>query len=493
MKASRILLGLCCALALAAVLFVTVSLQRERENYTVCREILQGDASALEGLTLHQNAHAMNHLLWELDFPLDGAPTCDFQLGRPESEPYRFDYDQIMLTTPIRQHTSQKYYFRNYACGVDRIVQDLAKTVPVGDELEITVDLRDHFDYYPLGLDINLPGAMLPSHVEYLDPAELAVFYGEYSDLFPLSPDAMAVCRKFGEFFRIPMERPFPVRIHILRESEKHYASSLEILDPTAVYEPQVTSVSTGDQCFFAINNRLNVVFATDENMVLPDSGERAERQYIDTSLIPGGYGLYSFSFHREHQNDQECVTVCMTPEFQTGIAYETLRNVYPLRAEVEVITLVADEAAHQLRMVTMEPDGLWLTVLNLATAEEVQRLFLDGEDAIVVDRSDFLVAKHKSRLSLFARDDDGLYHQQFTVQIPEVDGFESSGELFAYNGNQLAIYCNGWRSQDLITVVDETGVLYQELMSNILKLPLSPLHWENRFISYDSTLIWDP
>ena len=486
MKASRILLGLLTAAALGILLFTGLTLAAEQEHFTVRQESLLGDASALEGLTLHQQARCMQRFLWDSDSPLDGKPWCDFHL-----DPDKGRQSPALFTRPVdlfgsvQEHVRSDYSFEWPEFGLNRIIEDMARTLAVGGELETEIDLRDYFDCYPLGLDIQLPGAMLPGYTESISPSDLEFYRSHSSYYAPLSDNALAVYTRFGEFFRIPIQRPFPVKIHITRNGKDSYDSSAVLPDPGAVYSSGTLSTFTSDQCFFTIEDHLDSYYTEDGEMV---SGE-----LIDTSLIPGGYGLYAFSYHREHSNDQPGVSVAITENFQTGVEYETLRNVCPLRPDTEVLSLTADEDHGQLRMITREAEGIYLTVLALDTDETVQRLLLSPEDVAVSDYSDFLAAENGFDLTLFSRNTDGCYLPVFTVTLPARDTEWYKNTAMAYNGEKLAVFSTGYPSGDyFITVADKTGILYHGTYGNSLHLPLYYDRWEEACEIESTTLSWD-
>lgn len=107
-------------------------------------------------------------------------------------------------------------------------------------------------------------------------------------------------------------------------------------------YSASTQSVLTADACYFTLN------------------ALTAQGKVIDVSQIEGGFGLYRLP--------------CGSQPFNI----DALEMVYPLNPTASVWHMAVNAAETQLLLFTDEGGQAWLTVIDLASMTEVQRLFLD-------------------------------------------------------------------------------------------------------------------
>ena len=151
------------------------------------------------------------------------------------------------------------------------------------------------------------------------------------------------------------------------------------------------TVAKNRNRCFFSINN-------------FSQTSDTNEKDYVDTSLIPGGYGIYAFYYNRGDSGDS------------TGIMADTLQNVYSLEKETSVFHLSTSYNKTELLIYTNEGGKAYLTVLDIDTLEQKQKLQIAEEGLYSVHEYDnFIVAESEKNITVLTSDKDG-YTVEYTV-----------------------------------------------------------------------------
>ena len=242
-----------------------------------------------------------------------------------------------------------------------------------------------------------------------------------------------------------------------------------------------MSTVSTysDDTCYFSINNRRN-------------GGE-----FIDTSLIPGGYGIYAFSYGSEAKKKNK-----------TGIDADSLKMVYPLDEEAEVVQLSMNNDKTKLLLFTNDGEELLFTVIDVATMTAVQKLSLGAGDIYEIreygegnelyegsEGGSFIVLYlHGSKICLLVVNEEGEYEHKFTVDSAEVKVENSDlaywkSPSINYDGERLVMvdylftgsYYNIPSCGYNVAVYTASGlVYYAEYDSSLSAHPYSDMYEEN-------------
>lgn len=418
----------------AGIVLTARDVNSQRQKVTVEEQTLAGDKAAAEGAVVHTAAQWEYKLHWDITHTLGQQPTARLEVQPDGKEPWRYWRDGFDLEVDYGNWGSLPI-LKNPA-GMLRATQELLPQADKkGEAVEATVNLQDYCDFYPILANIDLPGTLCES--EGMVNLEL----GEI-----ISRDKQKVLETFRDFFRIPIEEEVLASLKVFPQDtidgEPYYRAEVNLLeqDTTSVtelpgdkesYDVEVPAARRGSQvslmaasdytqdwCVFAINNRT------------------ASGKLLDTSHIPGGYGLYGFSFERvTHRDERENVSVEITRDTKTGVKADTLRMVYPLPETTQVLQLHIDERHQQLWVLTADEGVCRLSIVDLNTMQTLQEFSLDDlipPEALqkapleklfqpqVLDYGDFLVIHSAGKLRLLTRNEEDLLEERWMAELPK-------------------------------------------------------------------------
>lgn len=403
-------------------------------------ETIFGDKGAVEGVRVKTMNHMTHHLLWETE----GALGSELH---PETK-FTFSNESIHTEMEITFRGLDMYANTDFLAGLafndntnmpeyaqkkyaDLIAYCAAcfESVSIGEEKEFTVDLGKYMDYYSFSGYLDIPG---PTQV-----------INEFDDRWTGTPDALI--QAIHDFFRIPILGEFKVIYSInRRQNGGSFGASYAGGPDGEVYTPQFDSIYMNDKCYLTFN-------------AVAENGE-----VVDTSLIPGGYGLYRVNV----RSDSNGAIVWDTP---------IADMVYAMDPGEEFSYLEKSDDEKHIYIHTWQGNKLMRTILDESTMEVLQKFALyertdfqkyEQYEVIgdyyweVKQYDDFLavlkysinnVKSETNTVTVFAEDEQGLYHHQFTVPMSpeEVDVnddlriFSSVTANLDYDGEKLYVIQN--------------------------------------------------
>ena len=346
-----VLLGVLVATAGAGLAGAALGVNAARDQVVFSVEHRYGDPAAARGLTVSTRSTYGNQLFWETACPLadPGQARTEFSCF---SQPQSATDAGAALTLWVDLE-------RDLDARTREVRQALLETMEPGQENKIYLLLGDFYDYYPLEVTLQLP--------------------------CPVQTDALEAA--FRDFFQIPVlegeQISFQVRMNQNGVADSWGWSTGE--GDRYDFEPRC--VLTQEACYFTIQ------------------GSSFGGRQIDTSHIPGGYGLYRL------------------PYDETGPRLEELAMVYPLDQADEVVDLTVSPEEGKLLVHTLRQGRYLLTVLDLPSLAPLQQLelardaeggyyLLQGEGCLVLcvfDSTD-------DQFTLVTGSDDTDYQLRFTV-----------------------------------------------------------------------------
>ena len=420
------------------------SVNRERDRVKITENILYGNKEEASGLKIVNRNHLNFRLFWE----------TEYKIGKENSYKTNFNYTpkQIVLSggaeregvtcynnidsgfyhdTPIEKQT-----------GIGKAFKELYDSVGPDETKYKTVYLSDYYDYYPIGVSFDLP------HAYWEEP------YFTTKD----SPNSTKyVAKKFAEFFKIPVKEDDKVTIDISKDSDGEsfsrgidFTQSFDFYTTSAVAEKR-------NRCFFSICNFRNV-------------GGSSEKDYIDTSLIPGGYGIYAFYYTGGDSGER------------TGIMADTLQTVYKLDKETSVFDLGISYDKTKLLMYTHEEDVSYLSVIDVDTMKLLQKIKI-GDSSVhsIHEYDDFIVAESEFEITVISSENQ-KYKTEYTVAKAYVtnDKFQDLWftDCMDYKNGKLVAVGNYVNEDDgfgyekcgfFVSVYNENGLSYYAEYENSL------------------------
>lgn len=429
------------ALALTLVLLVLSAgglclaqarVNARRDQVVFTERVLSGDRAAARGITVECRAHYDRRLFWDSTCTLGEEPVTRTQFTFSQAQQYETGMGTY---TGVSAYTDYSGYgFDSGAAQVDGIsaaYRALFEQTPAGEERTKTINLRDYYDDYPLSVTIGVPGGVLS-------------WEGERTEGLGEHGPEQAKIDAFCDFFKIPVLEEEQCRISIEKNVDGSRAGRGWSSAESDRFEMNIKSVVADDACYFIFDSHTG------------------EGKLIDTSQIPGGYGIYRLPYGPGAGGATEIFT-------------EKLSMAYPLDPAVERYDLYLSTDKTRLLLLSLEDEAYVLTVVDAATMDPLQRLEIAGraEGGMIWSvflYDDFLALRlSDDRLVLLTAAGDGRYGHEFTARVAGEDTPVYSDAVLDWNGERLAVadilmegeYRNDETCGFYLLVYDASGLLY--------------------------------
>lgn len=432
----------------------------EHDQVQFTETVLAGDPSAAEGLSIRAHATYNDQLFWDSNTvfnrnkPLTTQTKYHFFNTEQKEESENF-YNGVELYSDTEGSGAYIMDMSNQIepVGIDRAYQELYNIVQPGQELEKTITVADYYDYYPLSGIISLQGIR----------ADFGIWMS-YDSTYDQS-----ILNKFEEFFQIPVLPTEQITISLGKDSNgATYTKSSNEEGEQFYFHTQ--GVVTPTTCYFSFNNRTNV------------------GSIVDTSLIPGGYGIYAFDYTAGVVKTLKGRGTEIT---ENGCLHlDSLRMVFPIDPTEEFLQLSQWEDDGTLLLYTRRKNDYFLTIIEMYTMRQIQRLKIqstqtnDGAWYNLLENDDFIVTVIDQTATVLLPNGDGTF--RIDMQTPNTLNLEylswhRDSNAMAYNNGKLAVaYENidqttGFRYAPCFDAVifDNTGLVflaqYQSSLRNVL------------------------
>lgn len=409
-----VILFLAVLLAVSAVLTSALALGGTQEQVTYQETVLSGDSSAADGLRMSLLSYGVReHPQW----------STDYAFGTPDSIQTDFRFHTVI---PVRSYPDSEYrgvvlnsinddFGMDYLSDIFRLetrsgsdkafsgllgaYQQIYNETPEGELTNTYLRIRDYCQYYPLAGTMEL--------------ASGGYHWNIYSDSSYYAQGAESALL-FNEYFRIPVLEDDWIQVVV---DKRKSGSTMESVD--------VTESRKGSDVF-----RISSVGVCFENTAYFTFNPLTEQgNVVDTSLIPGGYGLYSYTYTDQGTRDAGSLTTrcSLDPTF-------------------EPYDMTVDEENRNLLYFSVKDGNRYLTVISLDTMEILQTVCIlenlkDGWQFHKLLDNCVVAMSEKAGVSLWEKNARGVFEFRFTAAM---DGGEKAFELYegeyAFDGQRLAI-----------------------------------------------------
>lgn len=473
MRKAMILTLLLLILSVGGVCVTAANVYAAHDQVQLTERVSGGDRSAADGLTVRLSSTYENRLRWDTTLPLDspdGVRTEYRFSARQVPEPYERPRFGIFLYTELGPIYSS-LDGNEPLSGVALAYQELAKTVGPGEKKNMEIRLRDYTDYYPLSVMLDFPGSY--ASFDAVDEA-----YG----WDPEPGTAYYALSKLRDYFKIPVLEETRWEISLGRSQNgavNHVGSSLSDSSYDS-FEMQTISVLTDDACYFTFD---------------PHSANGA---VMDTSEIPGGYGIYRLPYAEERHDENGHLVF--------GVDADGLETVYALDPEIHALYLHTDPEQGKLLLHAVENGKYMLTVIDLATMETLQKLELMDYDcascsSTIFDEGSFIAVlaqdweEPTGMAAVIAVNDAGEYEFQYLCGLrADAALYYLAQTALAFDGEKLAISDflrdSGTSCSFFLEVYDASGLLYYGEFQNSLDTGYDPADYAFHCLPYGSSAI---
>ena len=430
---------------LSATVFcgVSATVNAERDQVNITEKVLYGDRTVAEGLEITTKNHLKYQLFWESDYTIGKTnsvktkyslhPTKHLEISRDHV------YEGISINTGIDFGFNEERPLAEQK-GIQKAYKLLFDSTKNGEEKTKTVYLKDYYDYYPLGIGFDLP---------YTD----WIGYEYTNEQLKGKPyDSLYVTEKFREYFKIPVGETDSIKISVTKDVDGDlFGTGTEDINTYNLYTISTVSRKR-NRCFFTINNYIS------------------ENQYADTSLIPGGYGIYSFYYFGGDS------------AYNTGIMADKLETVIPLDTKTTVRHISLNKDETKLLLFTVENGTSCLEAIDIETLKTVQK-FPIGSNCIdfVYEYDDFIVIDMSSTISVVSVKGDS-YNFEFNVQKASFtnEKFQDiwNTDCMDFKNGKLAMIGNAFDEENgyelcdfFVSIYDKGGLIYYGVYDNALDI----------------------
>lgn len=416
MRKATIIIGILLILTLGTTCFAAVKIYDSRDKVTLTEVTAWGNKASMQDLTMQMNIMYRDRLHWNTRIPMsnpeEAVTKYDFSITPVYEE---LDKDGgLGMTTSIDTSLVQDDIMQGKAEGIAKAYMELADTIGPNEEAEKKIYLKDYMDYYQYMIQLDIPGSEI---------------YGWKS--WYQSEPINYVIKKINDFFKIPV-----------LENECH-SISIGKNDHGSIYH---TGSGNGESDFF--NMWIFNAIGNDALYFTFDTRSR-DGVVVDTSLIPGGYGIYKLPFdHTLAGNEENADTDKISADA------DGLEMVHSLDPQINVMHLHLNENKDKLILHAEENGKYVVTIMDIATMNTLQKIeVMDWDKAYygcqIYEEDDFFVnIVHKQKeewkieAAVFAENENGEYEIAFIseVQNMETPWFNTTNMYLDFDGIRLAM-----------------------------------------------------
>lgn len=420
--------------AIGGTCYVSAELLHEKDNVQITETVVLGDKSAVDGVTVERNVKYDKYIRWNTTYVVGEEAKCDTaytfdEYGRLREEP-NYRYEGLRLYTDVIRGFDDADEDAENLTGVDRAMKELFDKTEPGQENSMIINLKDYLEFYEYEVFIDLPGNIAYSHINKEDINEaLGRYYNNETYVVQLKEE-LRVVEALEEFFKIPVIDNHLYEIAIAKDTEGNlygwsYGSANgggssgnvsmgNSLPESDAFSLWALSAYTEDACYFTFNPYTD------------------DRKIVDTSYIPGGFGIYCLPFDKENRT----------------VDVDNLRLVYALDPTEDILNMHYDEKRNTILFLRHKEagSGYRMTVFDADTMEVKQDIVYSetGYGAGIYMGDDFIVLEGADDIIVLSVDEDGVYQKELICDVKHlidetsVDYLDFSYMDFDWDGEKL-------------------------------------------------------
>lgn len=479
MKKSFVLLISLLVLAVGVVCYGQTSLLSERDQIEFTENVIYGDKSIVDGVTVEMENHYEEQLFWNSTYVIGETPQIhtDYKFYHSKQNENDYSYRGSMYFNADYYNRLEWIDWNENSEDVPKegmalLMKELAEETQSGEEREKLFFLKDYMDYYAFSVDLS------SAYASAEDEHRLNINLNEYElqsylasgeknnypkEAIEQTKEELEWLNAFHEFFKIPV-MDTEAAVLSLRKDETGTVTGWGMATAgmgTGTGEAAIPTLPEGkeyDSFYFSTESVVNNKECYFTFYPRTENGE-----LVDTSLIPGGYGIYYLPFDVQEQE----------------IYPEKLAMVYALDPTIQVYNLSLDERNGKLLLFTIEEGLVYLSVIDIETMTLVEKFEIGTEESGIGFHKiydDYMVVDANA-IVVFEIDADGNYKKVLSAPREKLDIYEVDREGATYMPNWDTEF--DWNGETLIfanyifnevyypepsfyvAAMDETGLVY--------------------------------
>lgn len=441
-------------LSVGTVSIFAISTYKEHNLVTFEETVLYGNSSVTEGLQVLRKSRYMENIYWDTTVTFGENLETDTNYSfYPRTQTYELpvSYDGLEMQTGFKTDINDSDSLK----GLSRAYQEAADSLNVGEGKEFTIYLKDYVDYYDFDVYYDFPNyfTWTMNTADMVNPS----IYEYYDD--PQMDDNWIL----KNYFKIPVLEDATHTFTIdNNDGTFHIYGSYENYN---YYDIRPKCVLSDDICYFIINAKSH------------------NEDIVDLSLLPDGYGIFALSYNSSGRYSAD------------SIEMDKLSVVYPLDPANSIIRFEINKDQTHLLLYSFENDQLWLSVIEIASMKEVQKLMIfecpeNYEPCFSYTNGLIIVDNYTAdRITLFTENEDHLFEFQFTCSSGNEYVGDRQGASFRadYNGEYLVFgdnypkengNNNGW-CDFYLRIYNEDGLQYYGKYESSLDTGINNEIWD--------------
>jgi len=486
MKKSLVLLLMLIVLISGTAYYAQGKILKEKDQVQVTEKVLLGDKSVVDGVTVDAHFVYDYKLFWDTIYEIGEVPKVQTEYRFYPKSQVVADFSNAGSMSFVRSGTdvmTANYEKEETYYGLQIAMKELYDNTPNGSENSTTIYLKDYMNTYDFMPELQLPfvsGEEGLLYNEFTFPyyhsedglrSDIALLEesGRDNEQLKKLKSYLADVETFRAFFKIPVVDTEVYKLAIEKDEngvvvgmgDSHNmggSATGEITIPDApevensdYFNFDVYSAFDNGDCYFTFNPRT------------------VRGELVDVSQIPGGYGIYHFTYDSK----------------KGEIDLSDLKMIYPLNFEQNIIEIRVDGSGENILLLTSERGHHYMQVIDRDTMTLVDK-FMVGDEVYYYSTwtyEDYIVIATEN-LIVFELGEDGRYTQAFSVdrnniedkvsllseyliEIPNYDTvFDWNGEMLLIanrliqNPDKQTIY-DDFDCKFYVAVVSEQGLLY--------------------------------
>lgn len=460
MRKTSIIMFIVLILALGTTCFAAVKIYDSRDEVTLTEVTTWGNKDSIQDLTMQMNIMYKDRLRWKTMVPM-GKPEEAVTKYKSTIIPVYTDLDRdagLNMDSSINTSMVQDNILQGSLNGITKAYAELADTIGPNEEAETEVYIKDYMDYYRYTVELDIPGTQFYE-------------WGTMSQNVIAQEQEKYVIEKLNDFFKIP----------VLKEEK-----SIISLGKNEYGDIYHTGSGTGESDYFY----MWTFNAIDENdLYFTFDTHSRDGVVVDTSLIPGGYGIYCLPFDGSLEGSEENAD-------RISVDVDGLKMVYALDPQIDVMHLHLNDNKDRLILHAEEFGKYVVTVIDVVTMNTLQKIeVMDWDEDYgyqIYEKEHFFVnmvhkpqEEGKIEAVVITENENAEYEIAFIseIQNKNIPSFNTSNMYLGFDGTRLAM--SGFLEDEeqyyrttcnvFVAVCDAKGMQYYGEYRNSLETGYDP------------------
>lgn len=417
MRKVTIIMFIVLILALGGTCFAAIKIYDSRDEVTLTEMTAWGNKDSIQDLTMQMNIMYKDRLRWKTMVPM-GKPEEAVTEYTSSITPVYADLDRdtgLSMDSSIDTSLVQDKILQGKADGITKAYMELADTIGANEEAEKEIYLKDYIEYYQYTVQLDIPGTDI-----YRNPG--------WSNKSEKQEQEKYAIEKLNEFFKIPVLENERYTITIGKnEYGDIYHTGSGNGESDLFYMWTFHAIAENDFYFtFDTHSRDGVV--------------------VDTSLIPGGYGIYCLPFDGSLEGSEENAD-------RISVDVDGLKMVYSLEPQIDVMHLHLNENKDKLILHAEESGKYVVTIIDVATMNTLQKIEVMDWDKDygyqIYENDNFFVnmvhkPKEEGKIEavVFTENKNAECEIAFIseIQNKKIPSFNTSNMYLGFDGTRLAM-----------------------------------------------------